>query len=105
MQEAFSITAAEALACGTPVVAFNSTGITDIVDHKKNGYLAEPFKAEDLADGINWILESKSRYNKISKNTRKKVVEKYRIEVVARKLKGLYKSLIDEHRSKREKTR
>ncbi|GAG77546.1 unnamed protein product, partial [marine sediment metagenome] len=75
--------------CGTPVVAFNSTGITDIVEHKKNGYLAEPFKAADLANGINWILESKSRYNKMSKNTRKKVIEKYRIEVVARKLKDL----------------
>ena len=94
------MTAVEALACGTPVVAFNSTGITDIVDHKKNGYLAEPFKPEDLANGINWILESKSRYNRISKNTRKKVIQKYRIEVVARKLKELYKSLIDEYKAK-----
>ena len=103
IQEAFSITAAEALSCGTPVVAFNSTGITDIVEHKKNGYLAEPFKTADLANGINWILESKDRYNKLSKNTRKKVIEKYRIEVVAGDLKKLYKSLIDEYKHKKGK--
>ncbi len=100
IQETFPMTAVESLSCGTPVIAFNSTGITDIIDHKKNGYLAEPFKTKDFADGINWVLESKSRYNKLSKNTRKKVIEKYRIDVVARKLKDLYESLINEYRSK-----
>ena len=100
IQETFPMTAVEALSCGTPVVAFNSTGITDIVDHMKNGYLAEPFKAADLANGINWILESKRRYNKLSKNTREKVIKKYRIEVVARKFKELYKDLINEYKSK-----
>ncbi len=100
MQEAFSITAAEALACGIPVVAFDSTGITDIIEHKKNGYLAEPFKTTDLASGINWVLKSKRRYAKLSKNTRKKIVEKYRIEIIAKKLKDFYLNLVKKGKAK-----
>ena len=34
---------------GTPVVAFNNTGLSDIVEHKKNGYLAELLDINDLA--------------------------------------------------------
>lgn len=55
-QEAFGMTASEALCCGTPVVAFNLCGPRDIVEHGVCGYLAEPFSARDLARGIAWVL-------------------------------------------------
>ncbi|HBE01809.1 MAG: hypothetical protein A2096_15035 [Spirochaetes bacterium GWF1_41_5] len=58
-QEGFGQTASEALACGTPAAAFNSTGLKDIIDHRQNGYLAAPFSTEDLAFGIKWLLENK----------------------------------------------
>ena len=54
--EAFGKTLVEAMSCGTPVVSFNATGPKDIVEHRVNGYLAEPFSAEDLAHGIAWVL-------------------------------------------------
>ncbi|NER81123.1 MAG: glycosyltransferase, partial [Leptolyngbya sp. SIO1D8] len=44
LQESFGQTASEALACATPVVAFNATGLKDIVDHHLNGYLASPYE-------------------------------------------------------------
>lgn len=37
-------TVLESMACGIPVVAFNIGGIVDLVQHKANGYLAEPYK-------------------------------------------------------------
>jgi glycosyltransferase involved in cell wall biosynthesis len=46
----------EALACGTPVVAFNTGGIPDLIQHQINGYLAEPKNAADLAQGIQYCL-------------------------------------------------
>ena len=51
-QEAFGQTAFERLACGTPVVCFDATGLLDIVEHQINGYLAKPFDTSDLAAGI-----------------------------------------------------
>lgn len=48
----------ESFSVGTPVVAFETGGIPDIIDHKKNGYLAEYKNATDLANGIIWCLEN-----------------------------------------------
>lgn len=48
--------ATEALACGTPVVAFRQGGLTDLVQHRSNGWLAEPDSVEDLAEGLAWCL-------------------------------------------------
>jgi len=47
---------AEALACGVPCVGFNIGGLPDMIGHKVNGWLAEPYDTEELAKGITWIL-------------------------------------------------
>lgn len=49
----------ECLSCGTPVTGFDVGGIPDMIDHKKNGYLAKYKDAEDLAEGIRFCLENK----------------------------------------------
>jgi glycosyltransferase involved in cell wall biosynthesis len=63
------------------------------VDHKKNGYLAEPFESEDLIKGIEWILEDKERHKQLSYNARQKVLENFDSEVVIPKYVELYKSI------------
>ena len=91
--EAFGQTASEAMACGTPVVAFRATGLIDIVDHKKNGYLAKPFVSEDLAEGINYIL-STSNYNELSINARHKAVNKFSSNIVSKQYEKLYNKIL-----------
>ena len=91
-QESFGQTASEAMACGTPVVAFNTTGLKDIIDHKINGYLAEAFNSEDLKNGIEWILNNEN-YEILSKNARKKVVSHFSEEVLIPKFIELYKDI------------
>jgi glycosyltransferase, group 1 family len=92
-QESFGQTASEAMACGTPVVAFNTTGLKDIIDHKINGYLAEPFNSEDLKNGIEWILNNEN-YETLSKNARKKIVSHFSEEVLIPKYIELYKEIL-----------
>lgn len=53
-QENLSNSVTEALACGIPVAAFAVGGMGDMIEHKRNGYLAKPFVTEDLADGIEY---------------------------------------------------
>jgi glycosyltransferase involved in cell wall biosynthesis len=55
--------ATEPQACGTPVVAFRTGGLTDIVEHGTTGFLAEPFEVEDLAFGILITLEKFQQSN------------------------------------------
>lgn len=60
-QEAFGQTASEAHACGTPVVAFRTGGLVDIVADRITGALAEPFDPVSLAAAIGWVLEDPQR--------------------------------------------
>ena len=46
----------EALACGVPCVGFRVGGIPEMIDHQKNGYVAELRNSDDLARGIAWVL-------------------------------------------------
>jgi glycosyltransferase involved in cell wall biosynthesis len=40
-EEPFGMVMVEAMACGTPVIAFPEGAATDIVQHEVNGYLAD----------------------------------------------------------------
>jgi glycosyltransferase involved in cell wall biosynthesis len=93
-QEAFGQTATEALSCGTPVVAFNSTGLKDIVDHQQDGYLATPFEVEDLAKGIAWVLEEQERYQKLRFYAREKSLREFASETQARRYLSLYEQIL-----------
>ena len=46
----------EAMACGVPCVGFNTGGIPEMIDHRRNGYVAAYKDAADLAAGIRWAL-------------------------------------------------
>lgn len=57
-QENLSNAIMESLACGTPVVAFDIGGNSDMITHGMNGYLAKPNDVNDLANGIERITSS-----------------------------------------------
>lgn len=84
----------EALACGVPVVAFDTCGLSDIVKHRENGWLAEAFDVSSFAEGINWILEDEDRKKLLSSNARKYAVENYSFDVVSKKHLQLYSEVI-----------
>ena len=86
-------TVMEAMACGTPIVGFGIGGIPDLIDHLKNGYVADYQSAASLAQGIRWVLENYAA-GKLSENARQKVLGTYAEEVVARQYRELYESLM-----------
>lgn len=89
-QEAFGQTGAEAHACACPVVAFNATGVRDIVEHGLTGYLAEPYSSEDLARGIRWVLCDNMRQLQLSKEARKRAMRLWAYETVIGQYKKIY---------------
>lgn len=90
-QEAFGQTATEAMACGTPVVAFDQTGIADIVDHMENGYLAEAADPNDLAKGIEFVLNSN---NELAEPARIKVETNFEAPRVGKTYQELYRQIL-----------
>ncbi|WP_233564671.1 glycosyltransferase family 4 protein [Methanohalophilus sp. RSK] len=90
LQDNLPNTVMEALACGTPSVAFDIGGMSDMIVHKENGYLAKPFDTEDLAKGIEWVVESDQRKKSLSENARKHVEGNYELKNIAQRYGELY---------------
>ena len=94
LQENLSNTVMEALACGTPCVAFDVGGMPDMVEHRRNGYLARAFEAADLAAGIHWVIEDEARWRELSARARAKVMEEFELERIARRHLDLYREIL-----------
>jgi glycosyltransferase involved in cell wall biosynthesis len=86
-------TAVESLACGTPVAAFATGGLTDIVDHLQNGYLARPFETCDFASGLEYLLSDDQRWRRLSEAARTKGVEVFDWKRVSSQYLDLYRVL------------
>lgn len=93
LQESLGYTALESLACGTPVVAFETSGVTDVVRHQENGYLAETGNALDFAEGIKWVYGHPDRAELGAQGIAHAAAH-YDSHVVAAKHLNLYKQLL-----------
>ncbi len=98
-QENLPQSGTEAQACGCPVVAFNCTGLPDVVAHGETGYLAIPYDAEDLAKGIRWVLEDGDRYSRLSNAARARAVSLWAEDVVVPQFLAVYEQAIETFRT------
>ncbi len=94
-EENLANTVLESLGCGTPVVAFDVGGMPDAIEHQKNGYLAKPFSTNELAYGIEWILNN-DNYAELCENAREKVMKEFDSKIVAKKYIKLYKDIVND---------
>lgn len=92
-QENLPNTIMEAMACGTPAVAFRTGGIPDLIEHHHSGYLAEAFDTADLARGIAWTLEQSGPEHRLGRNARQKVEREFAIDLVSARYIKLYSEL------------
>ncbi len=97
-QENLPQSGTEAQACGCPVVAFNCTGLPDVVVHGETGYLAAPYDSGDLAKGIRWVLEDRERSTHLGAAARARALCLWAPEVVVPQYLAVYQQAIDESR-------
>ncbi len=93
-QETFPKTALESMGCARAVVAFDNSGVRDVIVHKECGYLAAAFDPNDFAAGMHWLLEDKIRLAQQSCNARQIAVSNYTPDKIAQKYVKLYESLL-----------
>lgn len=101
-QENLSNAVVEAMACGTPCIAFRVGGMPDLIDHGENGFLAEPLVAADLARCIGELLDATPTLRHIlGVRAREKIVGMCEEGAVARRHLALYAELKDQQTKER----
>jgi glycosyltransferase involved in cell wall biosynthesis len=94
-------TVAEALACGTPCVAFDINGLPDMIEHKKTGWLAKAFDPVELAEGMKWLM-THACSDQLRNAAREKAVAEYSMEVMTERYARLYAELLEPHKGRVE---
>ena len=85
----------EAIACGTPVIAFNTGGVPELIDHLKTGYVAEYKNSADLAIGIELFLNDDTLREKAGILARQRVEDKFTLKQQVGNYLKLYSQMLD----------
>lgn len=87
LADSFGLVVAEALACKCPVLTFQTWGVPELIEHKKNGYIAPYKDYNELKKWFEWIIEN---WNNLEVNLDNKFTQ----ESMVKQYIDLYQSLI-----------
>jgi len=87
-------TVMESLACGTPVVAFASGGVPEMIINEKTGFLANLADTIDLSKCISKILLHPDK-NAMNIASRQFVLDTYSPSMIAKQYIDVYKSVLE----------
>ncbi len=85
-QENLSNAVTEAMACGVPVVAFDVGGMSDMIIHQENGYLAKAFDDKEFSEGILYCVRHGET---LSSNAQKAIKDRFSMDVIGRRYNQL----------------
>ena len=93
--ESFGQVAAESLVAGTPVIAYKKTGVVDIVEHKKTGFLFDDYSEMALISCLEEAMNLGScGLEKMGEYGRNEVVRKFSSENISKQLLDLYADIL-----------
>jgi len=95
--EPFGITALEAMASKTPLVASDTGGLSEIVEHDYTGVKVFVNNPDSLAWGIIRVLLDQNYAERLRENAFRKVSKEYDWNGISLRLKKLYGSVRDDY--------
>lgn len=90
IEETFGLTTAEALACGTPAIVFNSTACPEVIDEYTG--ICIPFDLEALVNAVLEIKEKGKQHYTVA--CRERAVSEFSKEKMINKYLDLYRSIL-----------
>lgn len=94
--EGFGQVAAEAMACGLPVIAGKNSALPEVVMHQRTGILVEQDDPQKYVDAIRELSSDRSRWLQMSLTSRKHAEANFDIEKMADSYAKIYCRLIEQ---------
>jgi len=91
LTEGFSLSTIEAMKAGVPVVATKSGGPQEIIEHKKNGILADAGDEKALADKIIQLIQDDELKKKFTLSGKKTITDRFGLSAMTKQYEALYK--------------
>ena len=93
LREGFPTVVGESLACGTPVIATDVGGISELVEDGVTGRLLPPGDDGALTEAISQVVSHPSRFRAMSENARRAAEERVAPGVVGMSLAAIFNDL------------
>jgi glycosyltransferase involved in cell wall biosynthesis len=94
IDEGLGLVAVEALLCETPVVAFDSGGLRDVIQHEKTGLLVKPGDRAALARTLDDLLARDGRGSQLGRAGRLYALSAFAPESSARRYAEIYRQVL-----------
>jgi glycosyltransferase involved in cell wall biosynthesis len=94
VDEGLGLVAVEALLCEAPVVAFDSGGLRDVIQHEKTGLLVVPGDRVALASTLDDLLSREHRGSDLGRAGRLYALSAFAPESAARRYAGIYRQVL-----------
>jgi glycosyltransferase involved in cell wall biosynthesis len=105
LYEGFGLPAAEANACGVPVVATTAGAFPEVIADEETGILVPPAEAGALADAIAALLADPARRAAMGAAGARRIAEQFSWRVCAQRTALLYEEVLASRRAGRTATR
>lgn len=93
--ESFGLVLIEAMACGTPVIAYNSGSVSEVIVNNKTGFIIKPGDYRNFKSAAQKILTMPDRkYQKMREECRKHVEKNFSIDKMISNYEQTYKQII-----------
>jgi glycosyltransferase involved in cell wall biosynthesis len=93
-EEGLGLVAVESLLCETPVVAFDSGGLRDIIQHDRTGLLVKPGDRVALASALDDLLSRDGRGSDLGRAGRLYALSAFAPESAARRYAEIYRQVL-----------
>ncbi len=91
--EALGLVFAEAQAAKTPVVSFNTGGISEVVLHEKTGFLASEKNTDELTEYLSMLADDENLMSSFATKGKKNVTENHNLIIQTEKLEQIYEGV------------
>jgi glycosyltransferase involved in cell wall biosynthesis len=85
-------TVAESMACGTPVLAFNTGGLPEMVVPQKSGWLVDEINSERMLTKLRDVIKSNS-FNQLRRSTKESAHKLFNCGSIGNKFLEIFGSL------------
>lgn len=95
VREGFGLAAAEAMACGLPVIASNCSALPELIDNDKGGFLCPVGDVDAFAEKINFLANSEFHRKEMGEYNRAKVEKQFTIKRMVNGYKTLFEEVVE----------
>ncbi|MCX7631648.1 MAG: glycosyltransferase family 4 protein, partial [Geminicoccaceae bacterium] len=93
--EGLPLTALEAMACGTPVIAARVSSLPEVIEHGTSGLLCDTHSVDAFVTACRWLRDHPQQWRAMREQARARVLQRFSLEAMVGRYVEVYDRLLE----------